>query len=79
MLIHWSEDGVTLQSKPDWQKFREVKEKIAVKFLKPDVGFKVINLGFLNSLVKVLNNQVEVLNNQVEVLNNQISGFQNCI
>ena len=46
LLIHLSEVGVTLQSKPDWKKFREVKEKIAVKFLKPDVGFKVTNLGF---------------------------------
>ena len=46
LLIHLSKDGVILQSKPDWQKFREVKEKIAVKFLKPDVGFKVINLDF---------------------------------
>ena len=39
LLIHWSEDGVTFQSKPDWQKFHEEKEKIAVKFLRPDVGF----------------------------------------
>ena len=37
---------MTLQSKPDWQKFCEEKEKIAAKLLRPDVGFKVTNLGF---------------------------------
>ena len=60
-----------LQSKPDWQKFREEKEKIIVKFLRPDVGFKIIWV-FLNSLVEVFNNQIEVLDNQILVLDSQI-------
>ena len=52
---------MTFQSKPDWQKFREEKEKISVKFLRPDVGFKVTNCFFFYGLVKVLNNQIGVL------------------